>query len=177
MDELTFNFTHAAGNKLTHVSDAITNDTDAGDFRDRNMGTDDYDYWPNGDLKKDLNKDITLIDYNFLRLPKELTLTASRWIEYYYAASGQKLQKQNSTGEVWDYVGEFVYKNNALYQITHEEGRIANGKYEYNYTDHLGNLRLSFRDSTTAGAPPVVIQENQSSATPVFTFWIEFERS
>lgn len=177
MDQLTFNFTHAAGNKLTHVSDAITNDTDAGDFRDRNTATNDYDYWPNGDLKKDLNKDITLIDYNFLRLPKELTLTSSRWLKYHYTASGQKLRKQNSTGEVWDYVGEFVYKNSSIHQITHEEGRIANGKYEYNYTDHLGNLRLSFRDSTTAGAPPVVIQENHYSPFGLSLKGVDFQNT
>ena len=180
MDQLTFNFTHTAGNKLTHVSDAITNNTDVGDFRDRSTGTDDYEYWPNGDLKKDTNKDITLIDYNFLRLPKKLTLTASRWIEYHYSANGQKLRKQNSTGEVWDYVGEFMYKTSGggqaqLYQITHEEGRITNGKYEYNYTDHLGNLRLSFRDSLTAGAPPVITQENHYSPFGLSLKGVDFQ--
>jgi hypothetical protein len=65
--------------------------------------------------------------------------------KYYYTAGGQKARKLSSTVEVWDYVGEFIYKNNSLYQITHEEVQITNSKYEYNYTDHLGNLRLSFR--------------------------------
>ncbi len=55
---------------------------------------------------------------------------------------------------------------------SHEEGCIAYssptgggqvGVYEYNYTDHLGNLRLSFRDSLTAGAPPVITQQNHYS--------------
>jgi RHS repeat-associated protein len=34
-----------------------------------------------------------------------------------------------------------------LYQSTHEEGRIIDGQYEFNIKDHLGNLRVAFRDS------------------------------
>ena len=34
-----------------------------------------------------------------------------------------------------------------MYQISHDEGRIINGEYEYNIKDHLGNLRVAFRDS------------------------------
>lgn len=173
MDQLSF--VYSAGNKLSYVSDAISGNQDAGDFRDRNTGTDDYDYWPNGDLKKDLNKDITQVEYNFLRLPKELTLTASRWVKYHYGADGQKLRKQNSTGETWDYAGEFIYKNGSLYQIAHEEGRIANGKYEYNYTDHLGNLRLSFRDSLTVGTPPVITQQNHYSPFGLSLQGVDFQ--
>ena len=36
----------------------------------------------------------------------------------------------------------------ALYQISHNEGRIVDGIYEYNITDHLGNLRVAFKDSS-----------------------------
>ena len=38
--------------------------------------------------------------------------------------------------------------NGVLYQTSHDEGRIVNGVYEYNITDHLGNLRVAFKDSS-----------------------------
>jgi RHS repeat-associated protein len=44
-------------------------------------------------------------------------------------------------------VGNVIYKNGNVYQIGHDEGRIVNGEYEYNIQDHLGNLRVAFRDS------------------------------
>jgi RHS repeat-associated protein len=46
-----------------------------------------------------------------------------------------------------DYLGNIIKKNGVLYQISHDEGRIINGEYEYNIKDHLGNLRVVFRDS------------------------------
>ncbi len=47
-----------------------------------------------------------------------------------------------------------IYKNNVLYQIGIGEGRIVGGNYEYNITDHLGNLRVAFKDS--AGIAKIV---------------------
>ena len=32
--------------------------------------------------------------------------------------------------------------------FSHDKGRIINGEYEYNIKDHLGNLRVAFRDSS-----------------------------
>ncbi|MDZ7897022.1 MAG: RHS repeat-associated core domain-containing protein [Arcicella sp.] len=34
-----------------------------------------------------------------------------------------------------------------MYQISHDEGRIIDGQNEYNIKDHLGNLRVAFRDA------------------------------
>ncbi|WP_044172099.1 RHS repeat domain-containing protein [Flectobacillus major] len=56
-------------------------------------------------------------------------------------------------GSVTDYSTNFFYKNNILYQIGYDEGRIVNGIYEYNITDHLGNLRVSFKDSAGIATP------------------------
>ncbi|WP_428661354.1 DUF6443 domain-containing protein [Runella sp.] len=132
-------------------------------FQD-NPNNQDYTYWPDGNLKTDANKGIENISYNFIDLVAEIQLSGSRWVGYHYDATGTKRKKVTSTGKTVDYVGEYIYENNALYQIAHDEGRIvpsgSNFVYEYNYTDQLGNLRLSFRDSLTAGAPPVVTQES-----------------
>jgi RHS repeat-associated protein len=107
----------------------------------------DYEYWPDGSLKKDNNKDITQIDYNYLKLPQKIFLTNNRWIEYEYNAEGMKLKKTLSTGKVTDYEEDEIYENNVLYQTSHDEGRIVNGVYEFDIKDHLGNTRVSFKDN------------------------------
>gem|GEM_PF-2020843 len=54
-----------------------------------------------------------------------------------------------------DYVGGIEYYNGIMEAIYHAEGRVSfdNGQslYEYNLTDHLGNLRLSFADRNGDG--------------------------
>lgn len=49
-----------------------------------------------------------------------------------------------------DYVGAFFYVDNELQHFSHEEGRVLKTentfRYEYNITDHLGNVRVSFSD-------------------------------
>ena len=75
--------------------------SEAASFKD--VAGSDYDYWLDGSLKKDNNKDITQIDYNYLKLPKQIFLTGGRWIKYEYDANGTKLKKTLSTGKVTDY--------------------------------------------------------------------------
>jgi RHS repeat-associated protein len=104
-------------------------------------------------LKKDNNKDITQIDYNYLKLPKTITFDNGRTITTQYDAQGSKLKKIDSNGETTDYEEDEIYVNNVLYQTSHDEGRIVNGIYEYNITDHLGNLRVAFKDSSGIAVP------------------------
>ena len=123
----------------------------------KDVAGNDYDYWLDGSLKKDNNKDITQIDYNYLKLPKQIFLTGSRWIKYEYDANGTKLKKTLSTGKVTDYEEDEIYEDGFLYQTSHDEGRIVDGIYEYNITDHLGNVRITFKDF---GGFPEVTQVN-----------------
>ena len=55
-----------------------------------------------------------------------------------------------------DYVGAFFYINNELQHFAHEEGRVLKQgsvfRYEYNLTDHLGNVRISFADVDEDGS-------------------------
>jgi RHS repeat-associated protein len=121
--------------------------TDLGDFRDATNTDDDYEYWLDGSLKKDKNKKISSITYNYLKLPKTITFDNGRTITTEYDASGTKLKKTLSTGKVFDYEEDEIYEDGVLYQTSHDEGRIVNDIYEYNITDHLGNVRVSFKDS------------------------------
>ena len=62
------------------------------------------------------------------------------------------MKREFSTGEYWDYVGKLIYKNSQPHQMSTPEGRATftpsgDGgawNYEFFYTDHLGNSRVSF---------------------------------
>ena len=83
--------------------------------------------------------------------------TTNREISYLYNALGQKLQKKvvnASTDDVTDYVNGYQYLNTNLEFFVHAEGYVKYtppagrglGIYSYvfNYTDHLGNIRVSY---------------------------------
>ena len=146
IDKLGYSY-GANSNKINSVGDAVSGNLDTGDFRDGNTLGNDYDYWLDGSLKKDLNKGISSIEYNYLKLPRKVTYSNGNTLENQYDATGKKLKSISSDGVTYDFVGNTIYKNNVLYQISHDEGRIVNEQYEYDIKDHLGNLRVSFRDS------------------------------
>jgi RHS repeat-associated protein len=153
VDNLTYTY-QSNSNKLAKVADATTGNADLGDFRDGANTGDDYEYWLDGSLKKDLNKGIDSIHYNYLKLVRRVKFTNGTWINYQYDATGNKLKKITSQSTVTDYAINKVYENGTLYQTSHDEGRInAQGQYEYNITDHLGNLRLAFKDSLGIAVP------------------------
>ena len=142
IDNLNYTY-NANSNKILKVDDG-SNETSS--FKD--VTGDDYDYWLDGSLKKDNNKGIDSVRYNYLKLPERIRFNTGNWINYEYDAEGTKVKKTVSTGKVTDYEEDDIYENNVLYQTTHDEGRIINGIYEYNITDHLGNLRVAFKDSS-----------------------------
>jgi RHS repeat-associated protein len=151
VDNLNYTY-QSNSNKLSKIADATTGNADLGDFRDGTNTDDDYEYWQDGSLKRDKNKKIALT-YNYLKLPETITFDGGRTIVTEYDAEGTKLKKIDSYGETTDYEEDDIYVNDDLYQTVNDEGRIVNGNYEYNITDHLGNLRISFRDSSGIAVP------------------------
>jgi len=148
-------YTYASGNKLSKVTD--TSGKTAG-FKDGTNQTTEYFYDDNGNMKEDRNKGITSITYNHLNLPKKVIFSASKYIEYTYDASGTKLSQKTVDGgttKVSDYVGGFVYENNELQFLQHDEGRVVAKRnetgvfdgfqYQYHLKDHLGNVRATFK--------------------------------
>lgn len=133
------------GNQLNQVTDGVGGDHEV-DLVPRGSGN--YTYYTDGSLKSDENKEITNIIYDtYLKKPKEIQLTSGRWIKMYYDGGGSLLKREFSTGEYWEYSG-IVYKNGQPYQMPTPEGRAVSvggtWQYEFFYTDHLGNTRVSF---------------------------------
>lgn len=166
IDQLRYEYV-ANSNKLHYVRDS-TNDATSllGDFQEpvannsANAATNaaDYSYNGNGNLITDANKDISSISYNHLNLPQQILMKGKGIIEYTYDAAGIKLRKKTTDStssqvkiKTTDYINGFVYEQDSLQFVSHEEGRIRvvfkTGQpiryfYDYFEKDHLGNVRL-----------------------------------
>ncbi len=139
VDNLNYTY-NTNSNKILKVDDASG---ETASFSD--VAGNDYTYNLDGSLASDANKGIT-IEYNYLKLPRRI-VKGSTVILNEYDANGKKL-KETVGSNITDYSGNKIYKNGALYQIGHDEGRMIDGQYEYFINDHLGNLRVAFRDSS-----------------------------
>ena len=180
IDDLTYVYDDANKNLLRYVFDATANTSGFKDDTDgTNIDTDlndapDYNYDANGNMTSDQNKGINNITYNHLNLPVEIVFANGK-IKYLYTATGQKVKKMVTEGTLTtttDYVAGFQYKNAVLQFFPHAEGyvnateqAIFNGgtsyefHYVFHYTDHLGNIRLSYsKDPTTNQLK--IIEEN-----------------
>src|SRR5690554_5004378 len=153
IDDLTYAYT---GNQLQSVTDATNN---AEGFKDGNKTGNDYVYDSFGNITQDKNKGITNVKYNHLNLPTEVVFNTGK-INYTYDAAGTRLAKKvqptGGTVVTTDYINGFQYENNVLQFFPHPEGyvkRNANNTYlyAYQYTDHLGNVRLSYADVNKNG--------------------------
>ncbi len=157
MDNL--GYTYDSGNKLFQVTD-IGNDTFG--FKDVVNTGNDYSYDINGNMTVDQNKGITGITYNHLNLPTTVSISNTEGtgnISYIYDATGAKLKKIAPSGGSFtetEYAGNYVYRNGTLEFFNHPEGIVekeADGyKYVYQFKDHLGNVRLSYKDADKNGS-------------------------
>ena len=98
VDNLTLQYD---GNQLRKVTDTGSDGTFAGAF-DFDDGADEdveYEYDRNGNMVKDLNKGISLIEYNCLNLPEKVEMkhqVNSSWVSYGYDGMGRKLYAEYS---------------------------------------------------------------------------------
>lgn len=155
IDDLTYKY-RTNTNRLEMVFDSTGSTLG---FRDNALSSthdaDDYDYDINGNLIIDNNKGIVNIRYNHLNLPTEVSFQNSK-IYYIYNAAGQKVSKTIATSagmQVTHYLDRFQYFNDDLKFFATSEGYVSAIKtgptdykfrYVFNYTDHLGNIRLSY---------------------------------
>lgn len=125
----------------------------------------EYKYDANGNMGKDAYKGIDTVIYNHLNLPETVSFdeTGNNSIGYVYDAAGAKhvkLLTENGTPDSrTDYLGSFVYVDNALTYILTSEGRLIRTNdtyvYEYQLKDHLGNTRMAFNGYDGGGIDPV----------------------
>ncbi|RZJ99205.1 MAG: hypothetical protein EOO46_22790 [Flavobacterium sp.] len=88
-------------------------------------------------------------------------------IVYVYDALGKKLRKtvlNEDNSKVSDYIGFFQYLNDELQFFPTSEGYVSvvkdNYNYVYNYTDHLGNVRVSYTKDPDTGSLKI-LEDNQ----------------
>ena len=170
IDDLKYFYDTNKGNVLVKVLDLSSNPQGFNETADDSDGindqTEDYSYDENGNMTKDTNKAIESITYNHLNLPTKIVFsgTTNGTISYLYNALGQKVQKKvvdATTTIITDYLTGFQYKNAILDFFPHAEGyvkfnygrvpsAIFRFSYVFNYTDHLGNIRVSYsKDQST----------------------------
>jgi len=169
MDDLTY--TYSQGNNLSKVDDAISTQSNEDGFAEIVENSGDYAYNKNGSLTKDENRGITSITYNIVNLPQQVNKGASEYTVFTYDATGRKLRQEThgSVSKTIDYLGEFVYQDNSLHSINHEEGRImpdaspgAPGPWEYQYflKDHLGNNRVTISERSPVAEYNSTLENN-----------------
>lgn len=155
IDQLVYSY-KPNSNQLMKVIDLAS--TSLG-FADGTNQGDDYDYYTSGNLKKDLNKGIGKtpdeeIKYNYMNLPTSVIKDTNHHIEFVYTAAGNKIEKKVTDGagniKTISYAGKFIYENNSLQYVSHPEGYVeketnGNFTYIYQYKDHVGNVRLSYK--------------------------------
>ncbi|MCL1665584.1 DUF6443 domain-containing protein [Elizabethkingia ursingii] len=153
MDQLSYTYDQAGkSNKLIRVNDA------SGNAAGYPVGGNTIVYDINGNMVNHLDKGISNIAYNYLNLPSSITASIGN-TDYVYRADGSKVKKVFG-GKTTDYLDGFQYENGVLQFVPTSEGYydLTKNKYIYNYTDHLGNVRLSYTKGASGGAE--IIEEN-----------------
>ena len=176
IDNLEYTYDTNNKNLLVKVDDASSSPQG---FKNGSNTGNDYEYDANGNMTLDNNKGITKITYNHLNLPTEITFGTSAKILYLYNAIGQKISKvivdfvggNNATTHYMS--GSFQYKDNVLQFFPHAEGyvkytipeacevckTVPSFNYVFNYTDHLGNIRVSYGVDPSTGTIKIM-EEN-----------------
>ena len=160
-------------NKLIKVTDATAN-TEG--FKDGADTTEEYGYDPNGNMTRDDNKNIQSIVYNHLNLPTKIVFQNGGdfpSISYLYTATGKKVAKtvniasRNTINYTVDYLDGYQYESGKLLFFPTAEGYVkyTNGvsnpfDYVFNYTDHLGNIRLSYGINPETGMLTKIEENN-----------------
>ena len=172
IDQLSYEYANNNSNLLVKVTDDTQN---FAGFKKGNTTTDnDFTYDDNGNLIADKNKNITQIIYNHLNLPTKITFNgdANQYISYLYNATGEKIQKiikNTDSLSTTHYINGFQYFDHVLQFFPTPEGYVKNTPtesggysfdYVYNYTDHLGNIRLSYTQDPQTGALAILEEQH-----------------
>ena len=156
IDDVKFSY---HGNQLVNAEDNVIDPTykDVWNFVDGSNESVEYGYDRNGNVTKDLNKQILKIKYNALNLPTNIEFEGDKGVVYVYGATGKKLQASYGTALLniritLDYCDNMIYENGKLDMLLVDGGYISfsTGKpvYHYYLKDHLGNNRVVVNHDT-----------------------------
>ena len=172
IDNLKYDYT---GNRLTKVTEEQIGNSDGYPYLSSHnvIEYDNNTANGNGNMTRHWDKNISLIVYNYLNLPTSITTGSGKkqnQTGYLYRADGTKLAKFTASpfftgNRQVDYLDGFQYDTLVdlclgcpmqaanLKFVPTSEGYFDFEKnmYIYNYTDHLGNVRLSYADSNHDG--------------------------
>ena len=180
IDQLIYNY-GTGGNMLYKVTDnAPAAFKDLG-FKDGSNQNNDFSYDVDGNLIGDENKQMS-IEYNSINQPAIVTLSDGSEIHYKYDAIGTRLSQEvydageNLVSKV-DYVGNYLYVDDELQTIFHEEGRLVTPSFtnlisntatrEANTLEgYAANLSVSLTNTQANGETYVRVVSNQSSGRP-----------
>jgi len=148
------------GNTISYnyVSNTITTNQ-LNNITGSGLNNQNYSYDLNGRALNDGSKTNVNYTYNELGLPQ--TITGTNTINYTYDATGAMLSKNSSATGLTEYISGIQYgSNTGSYDIDFlgtSDGRAVrrtDGTYYYQYdlTDHLGNVRVTFDKDPTTGA-------------------------
>ena len=137
------------GNQLQSVDDHAPNSVygNGMEFKDNANQPVEYGYDKNGNLTKDLNKNISNIRYNLINLPSQITFSDGNTIDYEYGSDGRKLRTVHQTGNTiltTDYCGNAIYENGSLKLLLTKTGYVSfpDKKFHFYLKDHQGNVRV-----------------------------------
>ena len=152
------------GNQLKTIEDHAEKTltyTGASDFYDGCTYNNEYSYNANGALDYDINRDIDLIQYDYLGNTRCIYYFSHDQIEYIYAADGTKLRTIHRPAssialtDSIDYIGNLILKNGmpTMYLFdggyaTFNPNGAVNG-WHYYIQDYMGNNRLVVKKTGT----------------------------
>lgn len=125
-----------------------------------------YAYDLNGNAVIDGSKQNINIAYNLLDLPK--TVSGSQSVSYQYDASGKMLSKSGVSG-LNEYIYGIQYGNvSGSYNIDFVKTGLGRAvrqsdntyRYQYDLTDHLGNVRVTFDKDPNTGIARRIQEDN-----------------
>ena len=141
---LTYN-----GNQLKNVWDdyGSRNQYNVKEYQDKASIDSEMAYDDNGNLKKDLDRDIVTIKYNLLNLPEIIQFKNGNQIRNLYDASGQKLSTRNVT--IAYFITEPIIAEEDIYDLY--DMAQDNEEIYIEGTEYIGNVEYSHFESYYMG--------------------------